>query len=195
MVERFPQFGPRFCCKGSKGSSWISSSMFYGLITRNLHLYLFQKSPVWEITGAGFSRSGSHTAGASTTQEGISIRFPRITRQRPDKTWREATDVPRLEALLSASHSQPDWSRWLDVIARPSNQMASRDTLKRTLEGEDENSRMKGSVNATRIGLLTIDQLNWCVEQLLEIFLRSLSFQWITLETLHVWLTCALTGK
>ncbi|EUB57733.1 DNA ligase 3 [Echinococcus granulosus] len=102
-----------------------------------------KKSPVWEITGAEFSRAGSHTAGASATQEGISIRFPRITRQRPDKTWREATDVPRLEALLAASHTQPDWSRWLDIISRPSNQMASKDVLKWTLEGEDEDLKMK----------------------------------------------------
>ncbi|KAL5968856.1 DNA ligase 3, partial [Taenia solium] len=102
-----------------------------------------KKSSVWEITGAEFSRAGAHTAGASVTQGGISIRFPRITRQRPDKTWREATDVPRLEALLSASHSQSDWSRWLDVISRPSNQTASRDALKRILEGEDEDSKMK----------------------------------------------------
>ncbi|VDK33885.1 unnamed protein product [Taenia asiatica] len=105
-----------------------------------------KKSSVWEITGAEFSRAGTHTAGASATHEGISIRFPRITRQRPDKTWREATDVPRLEALLSASHSQSDWSRWLDVISRPSNQTASRDALKRILEGEDEDSKIKGSV-------------------------------------------------
>ncbi|CDI97581.1 hypothetical protein EmuJ_000136850 [Echinococcus multilocularis] len=102
-----------------------------------------KKSPVWEITGAKFSRARSHTAGASATQKGISIRFPRITRQRPDKTWREATDVPRLEALLSASHTQSDWNRWLDIISRPSNQMASKSALKRTLEGEVEDLKME----------------------------------------------------
>ncbi|KAL5108773.1 DNA ligase 3 [Taenia crassiceps] len=105
-----------------------------------------KKSSVWEITGAEFSRAGAHTAGASATQEGISIRFPRLTRQRPDKTWREATDVPRLEALLSASHSQSDWSRWLDVISRPSNQMSSKDALKRALEEEDDDSKVKEAV-------------------------------------------------
>jgi DNA ligase-3 len=35
-----------------------------------------QKSPVWEITGAEFSKAEIHTA------NGISIRFPRVTRIR-----------------------------------------------------------------------------------------------------------------
>jgi hypothetical protein len=33
-----------------------------------------KQSPVWEITGAEFSKSTTHTA------DGISIRFPRVTR-------------------------------------------------------------------------------------------------------------------
>lgn len=37
------------------------------------------KAPVWEITGAEFSESKSHSA------DGISIRFPRITKERDDK--------------------------------------------------------------------------------------------------------------
>lgn len=48
-------------------------------------------APVWEITGAEFSKSDSHTAG------GISIRFPRLTKFRDDKDWKEATNLPRLK--------------------------------------------------------------------------------------------------
>ncbi|CAH1775808.1 unnamed protein product [Owenia fusiformis] len=64
-----------------------------------------KKAPVWEITGAEFSKSESHTA------DGISIRFPRVTKIRDDKGWKEATDLPRLRELFKVSkqHSEiPD---------------------------------------------------------------------------------------
>lgn len=56
-----------------------------------------QRMPVWEITGAEFSRSDNHTA------DGISIRFPRITKQRDDKSHREATNLADLNRLFQAS--------------------------------------------------------------------------------------------
>lgn len=56
-----------------------------------------ERMPVWEITGAEFSRSDHHTA------DGISIRFPRITKQRDDKTHREATNLAELNRLFQAS--------------------------------------------------------------------------------------------
>ena len=46
---------------------------------------------MWEITGAEFTQSEAHTA------DGISIRFPRCTRFRDDKSWKEATDLPLLK--------------------------------------------------------------------------------------------------
>jgi len=46
---------------------------------------------VWEITGAEFTKSDIHTA------DGISIRFPRVTKIRDDKDWKTATDLPRLK--------------------------------------------------------------------------------------------------
>lgn len=49
-----------------------------------------QNSAVWEITGAEFSKSDSHTA------RGISIRFPRCTKMRDDKSWAEATNLEEL---------------------------------------------------------------------------------------------------
>ncbi|VDN28323.1 unnamed protein product [Gongylonema pulchrum] len=47
-------------------------------------------SPVWEIRGAEFSRSDNHTA------DGISIRFPRVTKIRDDKNWETATSLQEL---------------------------------------------------------------------------------------------------
>ncbi|XP_041674832.1 LOW QUALITY PROTEIN: DNA ligase 3 [Drosophila eugracilis] len=55
------------------------------------------KMPVWEITGAEFTKSEAHTA------SGISIRFPRITRRRSDKSAKEANDLSHLEDLFDAS--------------------------------------------------------------------------------------------
>lgn len=55
------------------------------------------KMPVWEITGAQFSKSDIHTAA------GISIRFPRITKQRDDKSYKEATSLNELKNLFEAS--------------------------------------------------------------------------------------------
>ncbi|VDN06163.1 unnamed protein product [Thelazia callipaeda] len=54
-------------------------------------------SPVWEIIGAEFSRSDTHTA------SGISIRFPRVTRIRDDKNWETATDLQELKELYEKS--------------------------------------------------------------------------------------------
>ena len=56
----------------------------------NVMHVVFQKSQVWEIMGAEFCRSNVHTAG------GISIRFPRLSRIRDDKSVRQATDLSQL---------------------------------------------------------------------------------------------------
>ncbi|XP_017483608.1 PREDICTED: DNA ligase 3 isoform X3 [Rhagoletis zephyria] len=55
------------------------------------------KMPVWEITGAEFTKSEAHTAA------GISIRFPRITRLRADKSADHANDLKYLQKLYDAS--------------------------------------------------------------------------------------------
>ena len=54
-------------------------------------------SPVWEITGAEFSKAEIHTAA------GISIRFPRVTKIRSDKDWKTSTSLNELKALFEAS--------------------------------------------------------------------------------------------
>lgn len=58
------------------------------------------KAPVWEITGAEFSKAEIHTA------DGISIRFPRLTKMRDDKSWKEATNLPRLRVSLCLFYSR-----------------------------------------------------------------------------------------
>ncbi len=55
------------------------------------------KMPVFEITGSEFSNTEAHTA------DGISIRFPRITKQRSDKSPNEATSLEELKHLFEAS--------------------------------------------------------------------------------------------
>uniref|UniRef100_A0A2S2N965 DNA ligase n=1 Tax=Schizaphis graminum TaxID=13262 RepID=A0A2S2N965_SCHGA len=53
--------------------------------------------PVWEISGAEFSQAEVHTA------NGISIRFPRVTKIRNDKDWKTATSLSELQKLYEAS--------------------------------------------------------------------------------------------
>ncbi|KAK1787571.1 hypothetical protein P4O66_016069, partial [Electrophorus voltai] len=69
-----------------------------------------EKAPVWEITGAEFSKSEMHTA------DGISIRFPRCTRMRDDKDWKTATNLPQLKELYRISKERCDF----EVTAGPS---------------------------------------------------------------------------
>uniref|UniRef100_A0A8B9BQ97 DNA ligase n=1 Tax=Anser brachyrhynchus TaxID=132585 RepID=A0A8B9BQ97_9AVES len=63
-----------------------------------------KKAPVWEITGAEFSKAEAHTA------DGISIRFPRCTRIRDDKDWKTATNLPQLKELYQLSKEKADFS-------------------------------------------------------------------------------------
>lgn len=51
--------------------------------------------PVWEITGAEFTKHDVHTA------NGISIRFPRVTKIREDKNWKTATSLSELEVTFN----------------------------------------------------------------------------------------------
>ncbi|NWI59388.1 DNLI3 ligase, partial [Calyptomena viridis] len=63
-----------------------------------------KKAPVWEITGAEFSKAEAHTA------DGISIRFPRCTRIREDKDWQTATNLQQLKELYQLSKEKADFS-------------------------------------------------------------------------------------
>ncbi|XP_047462799.1 DNA ligase 3 isoform X3 [Mugil cephalus] len=69
-----------------------------------------EQAPIWEITGAEFSKSEMHTA------DGISIRFPRMTRVRDDKDWKSATNLHQLKELFRISKENSDFK----VTAGPS---------------------------------------------------------------------------
>ncbi|XP_061754863.1 DNA ligase 3 [Nerophis ophidion] len=71
-----------------------------------------EQAPVWEITGAEFSKSEMHTA------DGISIRFPRMTRVRDDKDWKSATNLHQLKDLYRISKENCDFK----VTAGPSGE-------------------------------------------------------------------------
>ncbi|XP_065157594.1 DNA ligase 3 [Atheta coriaria] len=76
--------------------------------------------PVWEITGAEFSRQHDvHTA------NGISIRFPRVTKIRDDKTWKTATSLEYLEQLFATSKETFDGSLFNDELKSLSSTSAS----------------------------------------------------------------------
>ncbi|EZA54852.1 DNA ligase [Ooceraea biroi] len=70
-----------------------------------------KKQPVWEITGAEFTNQGVHTA------EGISIRFPRVTRIRHDKDWSTATTLKELRALFKKKPESVDFGLLLGASA------------------------------------------------------------------------------
>lgn len=61
-----------------------------------------KNQPVWEITGAEFTQHDVHTA------DGISIRFPRVTKIRDDKTWETATNLQELHVLFKNSKENLD---------------------------------------------------------------------------------------
>ncbi|XP_004925682.2 DNA ligase 3 [Bombyx mori] len=63
-----------------------------------------KKQPVWEITGTELTKANQHTA------DGISVRFPRVTRIRTDKDWQSATNLDELKHLYKTSKETSDVS-------------------------------------------------------------------------------------
>lgn len=63
-----------------------------------------KKQPVWEITGTELTKAKLHTA------DGISVRFPRVTRIRADKDWKTATNLEELKNLYKSSKETTDVS-------------------------------------------------------------------------------------
>ena len=92
--------------KWEKVPNWLSVNRTYvpDLVVKNP-----KTAPIWEITGTEFSKSEAHTA------DGISIRFPRVTRIRTDKTWRNASDLNRLKVLFEKSKEESDVSNLLGL--------------------------------------------------------------------------------
>ncbi|XP_025602268.2 DNA ligase 3 isoform X1 [Athalia rosae] len=107
-----------------------------------------KKQPVWEITGAEFTNQGVHTA------DGISIRFPRVTRIRDDKDWRSATSLKELRVLFgrssdsvdvdlllgNAGSSPPTKQRTLEAMLRPARSENSDDSSVGNKADESEDS-------------------------------------------------------
>ncbi|EDW67846.1 DNA ligase 3 [Drosophila virilis] len=97
-----------------------------------------EQMPVWEITGAEFTQSEAHTAA------GISIRFPRITRLRSDKSAMQANDLEHLEQLYAASKQNVN----VDLLL--ANCEADRDdALKNKLKLEKTPQKSKAPKEAT----------------------------------------------
>ena len=83
-----------------------------------------KECPVWEITGAEFSKAELHTAAgisircvtAACSHEYPEItnnvisdtRFPRVTKERRDKTWATATNLEELRHLYQESKNNID---------------------------------------------------------------------------------------
>ncbi|XP_041989246.1 DNA ligase 3 [Aricia agestis] len=63
-----------------------------------------KKQPVWEITGTELTKANLHTG------DGISVRFPRVTRIRDDKDWETATNLDELRHLYKTSKEKTDVS-------------------------------------------------------------------------------------
>ncbi|XP_033724639.1 LOW QUALITY PROTEIN: DNA ligase 3-like [Pecten maximus] len=93
-----------------------------------------KKAPVWEIAGAEFTQAEIHTA------DGISIRFPRITKFRDDKSWKEATNLPRLKELFKKSKETSD----LFPSSKKGNSSVKR---KGSQDSDDNNSNSNGHPN------------------------------------------------
>lgn len=95
-----------------------------------------KKMPVWEISGAEFSQAEVHTA------NGISIRFPRVTKIRNDKDWKTATSLTELQNLYEASKETNNLSIFSNLSPEKNtssdNDLQSspekRNKMKRTLE-------------------------------------------------------------
>ena len=107
----------------SRVPAWLSINrgMVPDVLTRDP-----EQCPVWEITGAEFSRAELHTAG------GISIRFPRVTRERHDKTWRTATSLSELRHLYHESKNN------IDIDLETTKESPKKNSVKR--ESSDSSS-------------------------------------------------------
>lgn len=79
---------------------WLdcSTAMVPDMIARDPH-----KMPVFEIVGAEFSKGG-----ATHTADGISIRFPRVTKVREDKEPKDATTLEELRHLFKLYKENAD---------------------------------------------------------------------------------------
>ncbi|ELU08334.1 hypothetical protein CAPTEDRAFT_213234 [Capitella teleta] len=100
-----------------------------------------KKSPVWEITGAEFSKADIHTAG------GISIRFPRCTKVRNDKSWKEATDLTRLRELFRKSKEYSDLPDLINSPSKSKSPFKRSSSTKSNTDSESDSSVKKAKLD------------------------------------------------
>ncbi|KAM3934337.1 DNA ligase 3 [Leptodactylus fuscus] len=122
----------------SKLPSWlkINKNYYPDFIIRDP-----EKAPIWEITGAEFSKAEAHTAG------GISIRFPRCTRFRDDKDWKSSTTLQQLKELYRVSKEKSDF-----IVTATSSQdeEGSSENSSRENEGSSRPSTPSGSMKGPK---------------------------------------------
>ncbi|XP_072950020.1 DNA ligase 3 isoform X2 [Epargyreus clarus] len=118
-----------------------------------------KKQPVWEITGTELTKSNLHIA------DGVSVRFPRVTRIRDDKDWKTATNFEELKQLYKTSKEKTDVSLLTKIAATanddaPSMKVPKNSPVKRKIDTyftpkdpkEEKNDRKKrktGDLNAS----------------------------------------------
>jgi len=77
-----------------------------GLLTGDPPPLLFRPCQVWEVRGADITVSPVHKAAvghiAEHPERGLSLRFPRFIRERPDKTIHEATTSAEILSRFKA---------------------------------------------------------------------------------------------
>lgn len=93
-------------CDSTKVPSWLkcTKTMIPDFVAEDP-----KHQPVWEITGAEFTQHEVHTA------DGISIRFPRVTRIRNDKNWKSATTLEELKVLYHKSKEETDVKLLMEI--------------------------------------------------------------------------------
>eukprot|EP00928_Gymnodinium_smaydae_P035878 TRINITY_DN25162_c0_g1_i1.p1 TRINITY_DN25162_c0_g1~~TRINITY_DN25162_c0_g1_i1.p1 ORF type:complete len:335 (-),score=96.66 TRINITY_DN25162_c0_g1_i1:275-1279(-) len=93
---------------GSASRGLLRASPAPGVDTGERAQFWFEPTEVWEIRGADITISPKHMAakGLVDPQRGLSLRFPRFLRKRPDKTVQTATSPEQLAELFRKQTQQ-----------------------------------------------------------------------------------------
>ncbi|XP_049870943.1 DNA ligase 3 [Pectinophora gossypiella] len=95
-----------------------------------------KKQPIWEITGTELTKANLHTA------DGISVRFPRVTRIRHDKDWQSATNLDELKHLYKTSKEKTDVTL-LNKLAATASETDSYEPPKKKIKDSPKKDNIK----------------------------------------------------